>query len=220
MLLRNIRLYLDPDELDWGQSDFLFKTCYLSHYLTRRLRELKWQTDDFKRIFVQGRKSDVAAPQVNTDGFLIAQVIMDQQRYESLDQPEYHEFFIEMILNGLEECAKHHHIPISELKSAIDDFRADGYRNEWTHKKRTFRPIGLQASLYCSLDMERFVLTLRVEQKNNVVFNAPILETKPDEIFFTHEFKDIILEGQTIIVTNKFNEPTFSLNLDTLIASE
>ena len=59
--------------------------------------------------------------------------------------------------------------------------------------------------------MEKFVLTLELKSKGTVVFDAPILETKPDETIFAYRFKDVVLEGQTVVVKNKFGKPTFSL---------
>jgi len=38
----------------------------------------------------------------------------------------------------------------------------------------------------------------------------------PDAIIFAYRFKDVVLDGQTLIVTNKFDETTFSLDLRSL----
>jgi hypothetical protein len=71
-------------------------------------------------------------------------------------------------------------------------------------------------SLLCRLDSERFVLTLHVERKGEIVFNEHILETLPDEIIFAGQFRDITLIDNAVVVTDKFGDPTFSLSLDTL----
>jgi len=102
------------------------------------------------------------------------------------------------------------------MKSAVEDFRHANYRNEWTHKKKFLRDAGLTAYLMCRLDPERFILTLRLDRKNAIIFNNAILETKPDELIFAHRFKDITIEGEDVIVRNKFDKTIYSLNLGSL----
>jgi hypothetical protein len=59
-------------------------------------------------------------------------------------------------------------------------------------------------------------LTLRLDRKSETVFHERILETKPDEIIFTHRFKHVVLDGDNLVVTNKFDEPTFTVDLGSL----
>ena len=217
MLLRDTSLYLNVDESEpiYG-SDFEFRSRYLCNFVRRRIVPLRFKAEGFGSIAVQGCREPKDECPIEGENVAVAPVRFDQQLYDSLDPAECHEFFIGMLLEGLEKCGRHHRIPLTEMKAAIDEFRAGGYRNEWTFKKRTLRPVGLQASLNCSLDMERFILTLRLERKGVVVYDAPILETKPDEIIFAHRFKDVVLDGQTVVVKNKFDKPTFSLDLSAL----
>lgn len=217
MLLRYIALCLEYDDYERNyRSDFLFRSRYLGNFVTRRVAPLRFKTDGFGRIVISGCCEPIEACPIVGDNAANATVLFDQQRYESLAPAECHEFFIGMLLEGVEKCARFHQIPLSEMKSAIDDFRAGGYRNEWIFKKKLLRPVGLQASLNCSLDMEKFILTLKLERKGVALYDAPILQTKPDEIIFAHKFKDVVLEGQTVVVKSKSDKTTFSLDLSTL----
>lgn len=217
MLLTDISLYLNVDEYDRSYgSDFQFRSRYLCNFVRRRIARLKFQTDGFGSIAVQGCREPKNVCSIEGEKVAVATVRFEQQKYDSLRPAECHEFFIGMLLEGLEKCARDHRIPLLEVKAAIDDFRAGGYRNDWTFKKRTLRPVGLQASLNCTLDMERFILTLKLERKGVVVYDAPVLETKPDETIFAHRFRDVVLEGQTVVVMKKFDKPTFSLDLSGL----
>jgi len=217
MLLKDISLYLNVDEYERiYRSDFGFRSRYLCNFVRRRIVPFKFQSEGFGRIAVQGCREPKDVCPIQGEKVAVPTVRFDQQQYESLEPAECHEFFIGMLLQGLEKCARHHRIPLSEIKTAIDDFRAGGYRNEWTFKKKTLRPVGLQASLNCSLDMEKFILALKLERKGVVVYDAPILETKPDETIFAYRFKDVVLDGQTVVVKNKFDKPTFSLDLSAL----
>ena len=218
MLLRDVSLYLNMDEYEQTySSDFQFRSRYLCNFVRRRISALKFQTEGFGSIAVQGCREPEDSCPIEGEKVAVATVAFDQLRYESLGPDECHEFFIGMLVEGLEKCARYHRIPLPEFKSAIDDFRAGGYRNVWTHQKKILRPVGLQASLICSLDMEKFVLTLKLEREGSVVYDSSILETKPDETIFAYQFKDVVLDGQTVVVKNKFGKPTFSLDLRSLI---
>ncbi len=217
MRLQNIYVYLHleeyPPEL---ATPFGFKTRYLCNFLRRRLQELKFDAHGFNKICIEGRHRPEESCPILSEKAAVPSVAFDQRRYESLGPSDHHEFFIGMLLEGLEKCARHHKIPLSEMKAAIVLFREGGYRNEWTHQKKLLRGVGLQASLLCSLDIEKFVLTLRLERQGTTVFEQPLLKTLPDEIIFAYQFKEVVLEGETIVVKNKFGEPIFTMGVSSL----
>lgn len=214
MLLKDISLYLNVDEYERiYRSDFQFRSRYLCNFVRRRITPLRFRAEGFGSIAVQGCREPKEGCPIEGEKVAVPKVKFDRQQYESLRPAECHEFFIGMLLQGLEKCAHRHRIPLLEMKAAIDEFRVGGYRNEWTFKKRIFRPVGLKASLNCSLDMEKFILTLEVERKGVVIYDAPILETKPDELIFASQFKDVVLDGQALAVKDEFGMTTFSLDL-------
>lgn len=218
MLLKHIYLYLNLDEYpnDLATS-FGFRTRYICNFLERRLRTLKFYTEEFSKICVQGRYSLEEACPVVPDNAAVPSVMFDQDRYQALGSNEQHEFFIGMLCEGLEKCARYHRIPLAEMMGAIEDFRRGGYKNDWVHQTKLFRAVGLCASLLCSLDTERFILTLRLERKGTIIFVEPILETKPDEIIFAYQFKEVVLDGDSVVVKNKFGESIFSLELGSMV---
>ena len=216
MHLNDISLYLDVDEYSDSTSEFQFRSRYLCNYVRRRIAPLRIQTEGFGSIAVRGCREPRNGCSIEGDKVAIATVKFDKQRYDSLPPADCHEFFIAMLLEGLGKCARQFSIPMAELQSSIDDFRAGGYRNEWTFKRQTLRAAGLQVALNCSLDMEKFTLALKLERNGGVVYDEPILETKPDELIFAHKFKDVVIEGHTLVVTNRVGKPTFSLALDSL----
>lgn len=218
MRLRHVYLNLYRDEYPKAlATPFGFRTRYVCNFLERRLRPMKYHVDGFSKVCVQGRHQPLETCPIVGEHAALPTVAFDQARYESLRPGEEHEFFIAMIVQGLDRCAQHHQIPIAALKDALDEFRRGGYRNEWTHQTKLLRQVGLQASLLCSLDPERFRLTLRLEKKGTTVFEQQILETKPDEIIFTHQFKEVLVDGESIVVTNKFGRPLFSLPIPSSI---
>ncbi|MCX5747479.1 MAG: hypothetical protein NT062_33865 [Proteobacteria bacterium] len=148
---------------------------------------------------------------ISVERNLIAPAGFSSARYAALHPGEEHEFFIAMIVDGLERCAHQHEIPIIELRTALEAFRRGGYRNEWTHQRKRLRQVGLQASLLCSLDPERFRLILKLEKKDVLVFEQQILETKPDELIFAHLFKEVVVDGDAVVVNDKFGQQLFSM---------
>jgi len=217
MLLKYIDLYLNleqyPSEL---ATPFGFKTRYICNFLERRIRPLKYDTDGFSKICVQGNRVPEQSCPIVSETAAVPSVAFDEERYRVLENDEIHEFLIAMLVEGLEKCARHHRIPLAQMQDAIEDFRSRGYTNEWVHRKKLLRGTGLRAYLLCSLDIEKFTLTLRLERNGRTVFEEPILQTKPDETIFAYRFKDVVLNENTVIVTGKFGDPTFTLDIGTL----
>jgi hypothetical protein len=218
MLLKHIYLYLNLDEYpDELATPFGFRTRYICNFLEKRLKPLKYQADGFSKICVQGKHVPEEACPIISENAVVPSVMFDQERYQMLDTDEHHEFFIGMLCEGIEKCARNHHIPLAAMMEAIEDFRRGGYKNEWIYQTKLLRPAGLRASLLCSLDTDRFVLTLQLERKGETIFMEPILETKPDEIIFEHRFKEVALADDSVVVKNKFGENIFSLELNALV---
>jgi hypothetical protein len=209
MLLKDVRLYMNRDQFPQAmRSEFRFRSCYISNYLTRRVRELRLSRD-FRGILIQGC-AVISAPGLS-EMDLIVPVGFSSADYAALRPGEEHEFFIAMIAEGIERCAQEHSIPVAELMTTLEEFRRGGYRNEWTHQRKLLRPVGMHASLLCSLDTERFLLVLKLERKGVTVFEQQILETQPDEIMFSHRFKEVVLEGDAVVVKDRFGRVLFSM---------
>jgi len=214
MRFSDVSLFLNQDEHEgMYDSDFAFRSRYVCNFVRRRLIALKVQTDGFNRITICGCRHPQESCSIY-ENVLRAQVLFDKQEYESLRTGEQHEFFIGMLLEGIRKCARQFDVPLSDVEKAIDDFRLGGYVNEWVHQKKLLRPLGLRASLRCKLDTEKFLLTLRVVRKDEVIFDKPILEDLPDETCFAYKFKDMVLDGSTLVVRGRTRKPTFLLDTD------
>lgn len=91
-------------------------------------------------------------------------VPFDRTYYDFLAPDEQHEFFLGMLREGIDKCHRHHKIPCAEILAAMDEFRRSGDKNEWIDKTKLFRPDGARASLLCSPDTNRLLLTLHLEK--------------------------------------------------------
>jgi hypothetical protein len=213
VILKHLYLYLNEDDFpDDVQVPFGFKTRYLCNYLERELRRLRYMTEGFSKICVRGCIDAISNCPIVPENAAMASVVFDRREYESLAPEEHHEFFIRMLVGGLEKCARFHRIPLAEMCACLDEFRRGGYRNDWVHETKTLRQVGLRASLLCRLDVDAFVLTLRLERNGTTVLEDAILKTKPDELVFSHRFKDVVLKGSAVVVRDKFGRPTFSVD--------
>lgn len=223
MLLQDVSLYLLQDQFhaDKSVDSFEFRGRYLCNYVRRRVKPLKFQTQGFRAILVQGRRDGSEPAGISINENLISPVHFDRPRYLNLKPGEHHEFFISMLIEGLEKAAKSFNIPLNDILGIIEDFRRGGFKNEWVHKAKLLRGTGLRASLLCAMDTERFTLRLKLERKGKTVFDQQILDELPDEICYVHKFKDILLKGNRVIVTQQYaklpgKKPLFELNLDEL----
>ena len=76
-----------------------------------------------------------------------------------------------------------------------------------------FRSAGVSCQLLCELDRSAFQLILEVQRGGEQIFPQEILRTLPDEVAYAHRFKDVVLEGHTLIVRDKFGKSLFTFNL-------
>jgi hypothetical protein len=200
-------------------NHFGFRSRYLGNYLGRYIKPLKFKTERFNAIIIEGRATPPGPCCLCEVKALSVPLRFDRERYEALGPNEHHEFFIGMLNEGLEKCVPDFKIPIKELREGIEEFRRGGYKNEWTHQSKLLRPHGVRASLLCKLDSERFVLTLLLERKGKTIFKESILEEYPDETCFRHSFKEVISEGDDIVVKTKWGEDVFRLDVRPLLGS-
>ncbi len=110
----------------------------------------------------------------------------------------------------------HFPVPFFELSSLIDRFRNGGYKNEWIFKKKKLGDVQLQCSLNCELSRDNFSLFLCVDRRGVTIFQEKILETKPDELIFSHKFKDMKVQDNKIVVLDAFENSIFELPIDGL----
>lgn len=218
MILKHIYVFLRIDEFPSELiTPFGFRTRYVCNYIQRALAPLRFRSEGFNMIGIYGCPGVLTAPRIVPESALACPVSFDAAEYSKVATSEgLHELIIGMIVEGIDRIGDQFEIPSAEIHQAIESFRAGGYRNEWTHRDKLLRGTGLRASLNCHLDRSQFVLSLRVRRRNSIVFAREILVTKPDEIIFKHQFKDVLVVDDSIVVTNWFDRPLFSLPLSEL----
>lgn len=211
MILKYIYLHLNLDEYPASTSiPFGFRTRYICNYIERNIQPLKSQVVGFNRICIQGTSKTADNRTINHGKSIVPKVLFDQSIYESLNNDELHEFYLSMITEGLLKASIDHNIPLNQILNIIEEFRRDGYKNKWMFQKKKFPNHKIESELHCSLDTNRFTLSLTLSHDGNVFFNENIMETKPDEIIFLTRFKNVALENDCISALDKFGTEIFT----------
>lgn len=217
MILRDVYLY--PD---WGESDdsligsFKDRSRSICNYLGRQLKPLKFKSEGFRRICFVGKRTPKAGCFVNTSNVLVIEIGYDEGKFKSLDGNQLHEFFADMLFEGIKKAETCSNIPGKELRDGIEKFRQEGYVNQWVFKARTVRGLGIKCALHCNLTLEAFHLTLVVTKGQETIFNREILKTVPDEIVFVPMFRDINVIGDRIVVQDRFGDTVYEVRFEEL----
>ncbi|AXA58032.1 hypothetical protein ACNT2N_04170 [Pseudomonas thivervalensis] len=218
MILKEIYLYPDLGEFsDEIIHPFRDQSRSICNFLERHLSAEKFETPNFKKICFVGTRQAVDEPYVNSSGALIVNVSLDTEQYKKCTSVnELNEFFIQRLLEGLEKCRPHMALPLDLLKNAMDEFRRNHYKNEWTFKQKKIKGTDYVCALECQLTIDCFLMNLKVLRKDTPVLDKEILRTAPDEIAFGPYLKDLKEEGGRIKVIDKSGVAFYTTTVSSL----
>ena len=215
--MRLTGIFLYPDLVEFrgdAALAFGFQTRFICHYVQRFVAARKVEAEGFKKICVVCKSAASESTFKTSSNSLIAEVPFDIAAYEKTAMHALPEYFIGLLQAGLAKASANQHLPAEVFQEAVGSFRALGYKNEWVHSARTFRSHKLKCRLLCELDLSAFHLTLEVEREGELTLTQEILRTLPDEAIYAHRFKDIELDGQDLLVRDRFGRTLFALNLE------
>ncbi len=216
MILRHVYLNLNlteyPDDLT---TPFGFQTRYVCNFIERRLKALRFKVDGFSKICIQGRQDPSPECSIVPENALVPEVRFDREKYAELSVNECHEFFLAMLESGFSKCSPSYSIPLEELSAALSEFRQGSYINRWVHQKKRLKPYDLDGVLECELNRDEFRLSLSVfpRRGGDALLKECILRTKPDEIIFQHQFKEMKVSGDDLVVLDKFGKVLYRASL-------
>ncbi|NKB58970.1 MAG: hypothetical protein GKS00_21785 [Alphaproteobacteria bacterium] len=208
-----------PDLLEFSDEivhPFRDQTRSFCNYLERKLKSVKFKTENFRRICIIGSSSPNDDCFVNSSNVLSVQIKLDETEYKSITNRCLNDYFIRLLMEGLNKIDKEIRIPKQEIVGFVNNFKADGYLNEWVFKTRQFKSIGIKCRLNCRLTTEKFHLNFLILKGSKILFDQEILKTAPDELVFASRLKDIREENRKIIVVDKFDESLFELSCEDL----
>ncbi|MBF0598289.1 hypothetical protein [Faecalibacter rhinopitheci] len=210
MTLRYILLGLDYDTYIKNDNElriqFQYHTRFISNYLSKAIRKYKFDTNGiFNMISIallpdnKKEKTKITATNV-----LETYLPFDENRYEQIKGTEDCSYYLELLEQGFKKVSEFKSIPLDTLLSLIVEFKKDGCKNEWLHKKKRFKEKDLEVVLTCEFTTNYFQLITSINQistKKELVKGIAI-KTKPDEIHFDKMFKDILIDDNFIIITD------------------
>ena len=140
----------------------------------------------------------------------------DKQRYEQIKGTADCEYYLEMFDEGFRKAAAFKEIPLETLLNLIEQFRKNGCKNEWLHKKKRFKELDIEVALNCyftTLDFKLVATINRISTKEKLC-SGVVLETDPDEVCFDHMFKDVLVDKENIVITDFLDNPRILIDLN------
>ena len=200
------------------RGQFEYRSRSLCNFLERKLAKLKFKTEGFRRICFVGKSVTGSARDcyINSSKVLEVEVPFVADAYERLSIDELQEYFIRLLGLGVHKCKTQHAIPISTILDGIDEFRSNGYLNEWVFKTKVVRDSGLKCVLRCRLTMDCFTLSVDVHRGDELVLSDEAVRTLPDEIFFESKLKDVRVDHNTLVLLDRSGEVYYERSLQFL----
>lgn len=195
-----------------AQSDFDFEVFFITEYISRNLKKYKFKYGSVNKLIIRmdsTGESVVHEPEFNSLRFNTSYSYRDFNKLNGTNRTQK---ILELIDKA--SLAYESHIPgiHQVMRSSIDSFRSDNYKNTWRFKKKRIPGIG-EVELICELDRDAFSLTIVARHNGVEVLKREILKTKPSSIIYHHKFKDILFDGERIMVSDRFDEPIYQVSI-------
>jgi len=196
-------------------SEFGYRTGFISNYLSKQIRKASFKTDETFRMISVRLGTEIRKPEIVLGDVLEVGLVFDQGRYEQIKGTEDCSYYLEIFEEGFRRAAEFKKIPLETLLNLIDEFSSSGCKNEWLHKKKRFKEADIEVALNCcftTLDFRLVATIIRISTKEELC-SGVVLITEPDEIHFDYKFKDILIDEESIIITDSVDEPRILIDL-------
>jgi hypothetical protein len=201
----------------YGNSEYelAFKDhCrFISNYMSIQVRKLKFETD--------GTYNMIGIKLILNPGFLckiipeyslnVLLTSFNKESYNLMCEIEKYEYYLSLLEEGYRIAAQYKDIPLDDLLRLHQQFRDGDYKNEWQHKRKVCKELGIDIVLNCYFRSINFQLEMVVSDRKTKkeVVKGIVLTTPPNEVCFDYKFRDIIIGSEYLIITDFFNECRF-----------
>lgn len=222
MIIRYINIWLSPETGfdDDYRYEFTLHTRFICHFLSMRIRKIKFLTDgSFDMISVSPKPQGIESVSIRGIGALNVVVPFNKKKYDSIKNKSSFEYYLELLQQGFYTASQHKNIPLDILNDLIIEFRNNGYKNEWLFKKRRFKEYDFEVFLNCSFssyDFELEILVKKISTSESLI-NGIIIRTLPHENYFDKMFKDIVIENGNLIITYANNSPRVVIQIENIL---
>lgn len=210
MNLYYINLGLDYEIYNNTDNDLRFefqqRTNYINDYFSKAVRKLKYKTDGtFNMIAVSLTEFEVEPSSIALIDVLKVYLQFNKTNYEAAKKMDDCNYYLSFLEKGFKKASEFKQIPLMELLALIDEFKKNGCKNEWLHKKRRFKEENLEISLICEFTTNYFQLILVVNQLSTrkELVRGVIMRTDVGISIHEGMYKDILVEQSNIIITDK-----------------
>ncbi|MDQ1097673.1 MULTISPECIES: hypothetical protein [Chryseobacterium] len=201
---------------------FQLNTRFISNYLSKEVRKIKFQTDGtFNMITIALTEDKLKETDIVPIDVLQTYLPFDRNKYEKIRGTDDCQYYIELFQKGFVKASKFKKLPLESLLEILRNFEDGGCKNEWLHKTKKFKEQNLEIKLVCDFNTNFFQLTAIINQLSDKkeIFNKAIIKTEPDEVLFDKMFKDIKIANGDIIITDKSDSPRIKISIDDLYSN-
>ena len=224
MKLRYIAISLAYDYPTSKEYRYEFEchSRYICNFLSKAIRKYKIEVEEtYNMILITLGKEEL--PKVHSySKCLQISLPFDKSWYEKVKGTEDTSYYIHVLNLGLKQAFEYSHVAHSYLESLMNEFTETNGVNEWVHKKKVFKEIGLKVEMVCRFTTNDFKLFVRfIDAKSKKLIREVLtISSYPDEIAFDFCFRDIICFDNRIWITDFQNRPYLYVDVDNLHSSE
>ena len=216
--LRKLALNLDrrcwPNEYCYG---FYLRSRSLCNYVERALKSEEIAVVDSTKLVIIGNSSDSTQFEINSSEIAGLTVPFDTFAYDGLKtNREINAFMVGFLQTNLCELPCYPCSSIDALIELTRRFEEADYQNGWVHKRKRIPQLKASATLHCDLTPDSFTLKLQIESNKGLVYDGTILQTAPDELAFHYRFRDLLVDGDYLVVTSRMAAPLLRVPLEEL----
>lgn len=169
-------------------SHFNYHVYFIDYCLTKKVRQLKFETDGtFDKIVFSIGSKDTRVEIIKVPyPILDVHLPFDSERYEKADKNRRCEYYLELVRTGLQKAAEVKNIPYQEIMAFADELTTNGYVYEWDFRSILVKEYGLRVKFMCRLDTDAFTMNAIAFIKRNPepVCSGQVVRAKPHFIHF------------------------------------
>lgn len=220
MYLRYIHLGLDYSDYIENDNKLRFEfqkhTNFIDDYFSKSIRKNKYKTDGtYNMLSVSATEFDIKPTKLEGFGDVIGvNLPFDRNRYEKIKGTSDCSYYLELLEQGFEKASEFREVPLEILLGIIKEFNLGGCKNEWLHKKKRFKEDDLEVTLTCQFTTNYFQLVItinRISTKKELI-SGVIIRTEVGVSIHEGMYKDIVIVGNEIIITDKTDSPRIRIN--------
>lgn len=215
-------IHLGLDYYDYIERDnelryeFQKHTDFIGDYFSKAIRKYKYKTDGtYKMISVSPTEFEIKPTKLQGFGDVIGvNLSFDRNRYEQIKGTSDCSYYLELLEEGFKKASEFKEIPLETLLSIVKEFKDNGCKNEWLHKKKRFKEEDLEIFLICEFTTNYFQLVITINQlstKKELV-SGVLIRTEVGVSIHEGMYKDVLIKNDEILITDKSDSPRVRIN--------